>query len=417
MDLLTALKRKALNRARDLIQKGADPELTRPENDEFPLMIAAERGYTEIVRLLIEQGANIDRHGKGGKTAFSQACFFGHLEIAKLLVNAGAKIQVRDQFGATPLFWAVCAGHYAVVEWLLNQGANFLACNDSGESPLLRVVSGVYHPSSEAILALFLAQGADPNYTGPWKMSLLMRAAQGGHLGITQRLLAAGALPELRNQSGETALVLACKGYSDQAELVQALIEAGSNLNERDRYQFGLLALAAQNGHLEILKTLLKAGADPNGLSVAGFSPLMAAICSGHPELAEYLLQAGALPEKKNQTPTPLMEALSRRQYALARRLIERGANLSARDQYGTVLLYALGVQDGYLYERAAPPKISTAFLEELLDAGASLEGVGANLPEEIAQHKRGLKTLAQKIRRMRKKQTTAVVEKVRTGQ
>ena len=55
-----------------------------------PLWCAAAAGHTEIVRLLVERGANVNSTTKTNSTPLRAACFDGHYEIVQFLVERGA---------------------------------------------------------------------------------------------------------------------------------------------------------------------------------------------------------------------------------------------------------------------------------------------------------------------------------------
>lgn len=407
--LLSALKRRQLKQAKALLEAGADPEESSDQSSDFPLKVAAERGFVEILPLLVAAGAEVDRPGYNGTTPLAAACLRGHLQNVKTLLHVGAELERGDDFGYTPLFWAVVGGHLELVRYLVAQGASFLRAGQRGDTPLYRAVSSCSHPQSPEILAFFLEQGADPNHRGPHGTSLLMAAALDGRLESVDVLLKAGADMRACTDRGEQIMHLLCRSSKEHPAVVERLLRAGAELNRPDAEGCGILQRAAQRGLLATVQLLLQAGLSPEHSPASKFPPaLLMAIRANHPAVAEALLQAGAEPEADSksdfgaagQETTPLMEALARRQYELARDLIARGASLQARDRYGTVLMYALGIQDAYLYERLVPPKISTPFLRWLLKQDLPLDSEGyASSPEQLAKGK-GLKQIGQMLQK-----------------
>ncbi|KAI5837852.1 ankyrin repeat protein, partial [Morchella snyderi] len=75
---------------------------------ETALQCAAWQGRIEMVRFLLDHGADINaRDDKFGKSALHQAVVRGWAEVVHLLLQRGADVAVRDHGGMTPLLWAV----------------------------------------------------------------------------------------------------------------------------------------------------------------------------------------------------------------------------------------------------------------------------------------------------------------------
>ena len=86
-------------------------------------MLAAERGYAEVVRLLVEAGADKDVASNRGNTALMLAALEGHAEVVRVLVEAGADMNMADSYGNTARMLAADEGHAAVVQLLMEAGA------------------------------------------------------------------------------------------------------------------------------------------------------------------------------------------------------------------------------------------------------------------------------------------------------
>lgn len=78
------------------------------------------------------------------------------------------------------------------------------------------------------------------------------------------------------------------------AAALKARLEAGADVNAKDRYGQSALMLAAHRGHLEAVATLLRQGANPDMTAKYGLSALMLAIVGGHEAVARALAQGGA---------------------------------------------------------------------------------------------------------------------------
>ena len=65
-----------------LLAHGANVNPPADENGFTPLIVAAERGYTDVVKLLLEQKADATKKTKAGKTPLQHAIFYGHSSVA-----------------------------------------------------------------------------------------------------------------------------------------------------------------------------------------------------------------------------------------------------------------------------------------------------------------------------------------------
>jgi len=97
-----------------LIDKGADIHA----NDDNALKQAASRGHLEVVKYLVEKGANIHADNND---SLRWAASNGHLEVVKYLVEQGADIHAENE---KALRWAVRNGHLEVIKYLIEAGAD-----------------------------------------------------------------------------------------------------------------------------------------------------------------------------------------------------------------------------------------------------------------------------------------------------
>jgi ankyrin repeat protein len=88
------------------------------------LAAAATNGQEEIVELLMEKGAQIDKRDEKGKTPLMFAVLNGHTEAAEALLEKGAAIDAKDYTGHTILMQAAYKGLTASVRFLLEKGAD-----------------------------------------------------------------------------------------------------------------------------------------------------------------------------------------------------------------------------------------------------------------------------------------------------
>ena len=132
----------------------------------------------------------------------------------------------------------------------------------------------------------------------------LLDAAESGSTAQARALLAAGTLPNTRDGTGMTPLMVAViHGHGEVAGL---LLDAGADVNARDGSGATALMLAANNDRAGLLQTLLDRRADVNARTRAGWTALTYAAWKGHPVAARRLLAAGAdsaLTDRQGWTP------------------------------------------------------------------------------------------------------------------
>jgi ankyrin repeat protein len=158
-----------LQMAQSLVNKGADIE-AKTATGATPLYLAVQRKHPDIVRLLLEHGANSEAvFGPGQLTPLHKAAWDGSAETVDILVEHQANIEARTKRGATPLYLAVQQGQAMAVISLLKLSANIEAVFEGGYRPLHKAVID----ANAVIVGLLLEHGADPRaQTDSGKMPL-----------------------------------------------------------------------------------------------------------------------------------------------------------------------------------------------------------------------------------------------------
>lgn len=129
-----------------------------------------------------------------------------------------------------------------------------------------------------ARVSQLLAAGADVNARDAYGATALMNAAHGGNLEMTETLLAAGAEVDARDELGWTALMKACYNADRNCgfpDIVQRLIAAGADPNVKITYGIRPLMLAAGYGEAQVCEALLAGGADVLARNDGGLTALM----------------------------------------------------------------------------------------------------------------------------------------------
>jgi hypothetical protein len=197
-----------------LLDAGA-PVDGQPGDAETPLMTAASYGDAEAARVLIDYGADLERHaaadagGVPGGTALRHAAVFGMTAVVDVLVDAGAQCEHLGD--------AAAAGD--VTGWLTS---------DTRAQDLVGALTMAADHERLDVIDELLDRGVPIDAVDDYGRQALRLAAAGGKVESVRHLLAHGADPNLRDDQGRTALEVARgHGHADPArhEQIQRLLE------------------------------------------------------------------------------------------------------------------------------------------------------------------------------------------------
>ncbi|KAJ5780447.1 hypothetical protein N7457_005607 [Penicillium paradoxum] len=157
------------------------------------LQLAAENGHETAVQALLGMGADIAATNSTRETALHYAARGGRESVTRLLLERGADVAALTTSRETALHYAVLGRNEAVVKLLLEKGVDLEATSDIGQTALF-CVFGVKSASSESVLDLLLAKGANVAVSEPFRsLTPLHFAVQDGNEWAVRSLLAHGA--------------------------------------------------------------------------------------------------------------------------------------------------------------------------------------------------------------------------------
>ena len=273
------------------------------ESGETALMLAARAGSVPAVKALLGRGARVDaREGTRGQTALMWAIVNRHSEVTRLLVEAGADVNLRSE----------------TRKLVFNMGGSRSAGSAAADTPLEEVELGGSTPILFAARSgdtesakLLVARGASVNDKSADGNTALIIAAHSGHGTLAAYLLEQGADAKAA-PLGYTALhaavlrgTLRDRGVKNEdpgagVPLVKALLARGADPNARATkgtplrrwsHDFALLErwigatplwLAARFLEIEMISVLAAAGGDVHLPSRDGTTPIMAAAGNGY---------------------------------------------------------------------------------------------------------------------------------------
>lgn len=319
-----------------------DSELEE-EYRQFPLgkrctalMLAATLGDDELMRTLLENGADPNKRDCGGATALIVAARHGRLQAVRTLLHAPAtKVNLEDIRGHNALSAAAAQGHLAICDLLLGFGEARLERQSPVKSkhPLLLAASQGHSPICE----LIIKQGVDIDIADSDGRTALWHAAECRQIGCCESLLKASANPDHISFRHGSVLMVAVG--NDDLGLLNLLLDWGADLTGDTAP--GLLRAAAGNNGVDMVKRLISLGIDVNAID-EGQTALNHACQYGHTEVARLLLEAGANPDIPDTSGVNgLVHAAEHGNVELLSLLIEYGTKLRSKWHFGYHALYA----------------------------------------------------------------------------
>ena len=358
------------------------------EDGQTPLYAACIGEHTEMVKLLINFGYDVNHQDKEGKTPL-HITFENHApDLAHTLITQfKANTEIRDKQNWTPLHTAIDRGYYSYshelsqrflhkdagtdVSWIQLHSACFKD-NKQDVQFLLAANTDVNHVSSAGytplhiavnrrntdLVTLLLDQDVNVhNVTIDGKTPLHIAAEKGDET-IIQKLLAQKADPSLKDAPGNTSLHLAVQDtgaanryplavsyHTCSIKTVQAIIDNGADVNAVNNKGQTPLWLACCDGQEAFVATMLDAGADPSIADKNGDSCLHAAM-NGHCSTGaiQKIVDHGAHVNAVNKDETtPLLLACSTAQAESVELLLTIGADANIADADGdTTILNAI---------------------------------------------------------------------------
>ena len=346
MPLHWATRKYRADIVRILLDHGADVNAEGSFGDTA-LHVASDRGFDNLVSLFLERHANPNAQNKQGLTPLHMAAEKGCVACAEFLLHSGSDSRVPDEHGNPALFYAVGAGNIDIAR-LLSRDSSFVTTFG------LTALHIAAENGQDAIARLLIDGGADVNamIKGTHETPLHFAVSE-GHIAVVAVLLQNGADTEIQDSNGVTVLLDGV--IRDRATIVRMLLDAGANANSKNNLGQTALMLAALKGNMDIARDLLSRQAtlvdeqdlegnsafhylprgsqvamvdllhskqsDINRQNAAGNTPLHYAASEGYVPVIDAMMKKGAAILSNAQEKTPMDFALEHVRTAAFKRL------------------------------------------------------------------------------------------------
>jgi ankyrin repeat protein len=291
--------------------------------DRTPLWFAAFHGHSEMVKLLLDKGANIQARGGGYGNALYAASREDQEQVAMLLIDRGADVNAHCGSDGNALNAASHKGHEQIVKLLLDRGAD---PNAEGSKYVEALREAFFRGNMQSLKQLGLLLDSDVNsndraeyygyalraalYRGHERVAMLLvdrgadfctwssalqEASYNGHEQLLKLLLDKGA--DVNAQGGEYGNALQAASYKGHKQIVKLLLDKGADVNAQGGKYGNALQAALARDHEQIVKLLLDKGADVNAQGGMYGNALQAASASykGHKQIVKLLVDRGAI--------------------------------------------------------------------------------------------------------------------------
>jgi ankyrin repeat protein len=279
---------------------------------------------------------------------------------------------------AKELFQAIRRGQISAMRSVLDHDPKLIsAVDENGSTPL---ILAAYWAGAAEVKEL-LARGADPNAKNDSGVAALIPATD--NLETTRLLVEGGADVNGQAEAGDSPLMVAAR-RAGAVRVVRYLLDKGANIKASTKDGATALHRAAESGDVDVLKLLVDRGADVDSQRKSGGSPLASAVVSGHGAVVRYLLSKGAKP---NLSDVGLSRAVFQGNVEIVKALLEAGAEVK---NSGNAIFPGFGGSEPILVFACFSYNADAQIVKMLLDRGAdpAAKSQQGRTPLELARER-----------------------------
>ena len=290
-----------LDAVEGLCASGDDVNMLHERSKETALHTASRVGDIQVMKTLIDKGADVNALSFSKSTPLYLACYYSQEEAAEFLILQGCDINQQDVTHRSPLMLTIERGMASLMQTLLNDPTCEVTQFDRRKRNILHHAVIARNVDAIKILQRKLIKYllGQPDRLGVFPISI---AARKGYLDVITALLAAGADPDIKDESFpscQTALQEAI--LNGHLHIVRILLMYGASLRSVPHPQQNApnsvspvsLSLMSNHERTDILQALLEEGADVNiKIGNYDYTPLRLAVDQGYFLMAKMIVLA-----------------------------------------------------------------------------------------------------------------------------
>ncbi|KAF4525400.1 hypothetical protein B566_EDAN014169 [Ephemera danica] len=257
----------------------------RDENGATMFLLNAHK--LDILMFLLKYGSDPHVSTNYGNAIIYALNNHASVECIEFLINLNIDVNEEDMYGKTALIYATIHARHEVVKLLLNTGADPNLLDNRGNSALLYAARN----ESETVIPIIhtlIRHGANLHVKDSFGQSPLMESIFTQNIEIVKIFIQAGSDLNLKDKSGCPVLLYAIRSNNPvfAVKVTLELLLAGCDVNVQDSEGNTALIEACRNlypnSELEMVQNLMLFDADPNVSNKDGFTPVMALCSSIH---------------------------------------------------------------------------------------------------------------------------------------
>ncbi|MGL5028760.1 MAG: ankyrin repeat domain-containing protein [Wolbachia pipientis] len=267
-----AVEEGNLEAVKHLIEKGADINAI----GQHSMCIAAKKGNLYLTAYILIEGADLNAQDECSWTPLYYAVYSGNIDVVRFLIDQGADYNITDNEG-TPVYYAFQYGHVRIVKYFVEEKSidPMAPINEYGSTLFGEAIVGgdldtikylmsrkdvtydcndlleiaILNGHLDVVEYLVEEKGVDVNFVGENGWTPLLDAVERDNVEVVEYLIEKGAYVNAITEDGTTGLHIAAEHCN--FDMVKCLVINGANINVRDKNNNTPLHLATQDSEYQ----------------------------------------------------------------------------------------------------------------------------------------------------------------------